>query len=154
MPSTGCFFSVLNAKPTADSYSSFRTLPERPVSSQASLVVPVHSVHLVTLVPGTGQPQSTSQPTLSHGIGPGSSLEKSADQRIVSDSTPPSLDFFVQRGLLECLDLAFIVRAQLQSTESSPSRSDVSWVVSGWVPGGPSVYNWPPLREPSPWEDL
>lgn len=102
------FFSVLNAKATVDSCSSYRTLLECPLCSEASLVVSIHSVHLVSLVPSMGQPQSRSQPTLSHGVGPGKSLEKSADQRTVSDCTPLSLGFFAQRGSHECLDLAFV----------------------------------------------
>lgn len=32
----------------------------------------------------------------------------------------------------------------------SPTK-DMSCVVSGQVPGGASVYNWQPLKDPSPW---
>lgn len=34
-----------------------------------------------------------------------------------------------------------------------PTR-DVSWVVSVWLPGGASVYNWQPRKDPSLWAGL
>lgn len=140
--------------PTANTNLLFVDTPASPTSLQGPLGIPIHSVHLVTLLPSMGQPQSTSQLTLSHGVGPGRSLEKSAEQRTVSDSTPPSLVFFARRSLHECLDLAFVAGAQLQSTAPPPPASDMSWVVSGWVPGGASVYNWQPWKDPSPWDGL
>lgn len=40
------------------------------------------------------------------------------------------------------------------SAAEHSSTGDMSWVVSGRVPGGASVYNWQLWKDPSPWAGL
>lgn len=104
-----------------------------------------HPTYLVTSASSTDQAQSKTQLLLSHGTGSKRPREKPVDQR--TGSFPPSRAFLAW-GLSPRPGLG--VHCWSPAAEHSPT-SDVSRVVSGWVPGGACVYNWQPWKAPSPW---